>query len=232
MIQFAPQAISDALTKFAGRNEYDKTIWRCVVAETVTVMRGGVFVKWPSGDTTTVKLEKRLVSGKWDGTYIQHHTPIKPDESVEGVFEIPKYPVKGWIMERWFPPHVFGSKVDWESVKGFNSNLPLFGEFPSRGDYWMLGGPWEKCPALGDLECAIQMWESQLLLKPKDFEMWMKMALKHEQDTAEAETRRLEKEIEQFVKSEITPIFKSTSLEAQRVRNEVSPNHHLGAGQQ
>jgi len=79
-----------------------------------------------------------------------------------GVFWVPLYPVSGWGLERWFPPAVFGSKIQWESALSQDNETPMMGPFPERGGYFMLsgGGPWPEIPLLEDVRAAISQWEN------------------------------------------------------------------------
>lgn len=230
----APKAVQKAITKFGGKNSYGQPLWRIVLAQDQLVKRGGVHMKWPTGEIKTCGFEK-IPDGK--GGYVYRQVPIEqhPESVTYGVLEVPKYPVRGWVLERWFPPHVFGSKDDWMSAKAVDGLTPLFGEFPSRGDYFMVVGPLDELPELSDIENAIAMWEKQMSLRPTNTQAWFERELKEQRDAEEAAYEKMVAELTQYAKSEITPIFNTISTGAQAVRNEVQKSlgnqSHLGAGQ-
>ncbi len=226
----APKAVQSALTVFGGTNPYGKPIWRVVLAQEQTVKRGGIFVERGEGDIQTIRFEPLP-----DGTYKQVYVPVSPKSVKQGILEVPKYPARGWILERWWPPSMFGSKEVWERQKAQDGLTPLMGPFPSEGDYWLHGGPWQQIPHLGDMLNAIAMWEKEISERPADFEAYLNQKIRDHQHAEEKAYERLVEQLEKYCKSEIGPIFKSTSLEAQHVRNEVQAargqRSHLGAGQ-
>jgi hypothetical protein len=226
----APRAVQTAIRQFGGTNRYGRPIWRVVLAQDQIVKRGGIFIERGEGDIQTIKFEPQPGGG-----YKQVYVPVPPKSVRNGVLEVPKYPVRGWILERWWPPHMFGDKETWERLKGQDGFTPLMGPFPSEGDYWFHGGPWEQIPQTGDILNAIAMWEKGIAEYPADFEAYLNSQIREQQDAEEKAYQRLVNELEKYCKSEIAPIFNSTSLEAQRVRNEVQQargqKSHLGAGQ-
>ena len=107
------------------------------------------------------------------------------------------------------------------------------GEFPSRGDYWMVGGPFPKIPELGDLECAISMHQQSMNQRPQNYKAHFKQTLLDEATAREKRREKLEAELAYIRKNELVPVLKSGSLEAQRYRNQLQTQcgltEHLGA---
>ena len=204
----APKPIRDMILRFAGTNPYGKPIWRACLAQHVTARRGGVFHNLEGGRKTM------FVYGP-DGK--RYYQPIG-DRVTTGFMDVPKYPHKGWIMERWMPPHLYGTKQEWEAQKS-EDGTPMMGPFPSEGDYFLINGPFPKMPDWGDMENAIAHYEKQQRMRPTDFASALKQFMKNERDEQEAKRQAFEDELEQMRVSELLPMLKSTSLSAQRFRN-------------
>jgi len=150
-----PQEIIDKLTRWGGKNDYGEPNWRIILAENHLVQRAGMWTEFEE-DTEQVHFETV-------GNQVRYTTrQIAPDAIRTGVLWVPKYPCTGWILERWFPPSAYGSKVQWESALSQDGVTPMMGPFPERGGYFMLsgGGPWPQIPLLEDIHQAIAQWEN------------------------------------------------------------------------
>lgn len=207
----APKAIRDWIIRYTGKNPFGKPNWRVCLAQHVTRMSGGVFIEMPDGDNVMFDV---------DATGKVIYTPIKPDRITSGVFEIPRYPHEGWIMERWMPAHIWGPRQVWESHKSEDGSS-LLGPYPNEGDYYLICGPFEKMPPIGDMEAAIGQYEHMLSNRPKDLEAAMGKAVRDQEDRRLAKKERLVKKLEEYRKSEILPMLKRVSLNAQGVRNQL-----------
>jgi hypothetical protein len=101
------------------------------------------------------------------------------------------------------------------------------GPYPAEGDYFMTNlKPFPKLPEWSDLENAISNWECQERLKPTDFAMAIKMAIKNEQEWLEKRREKFEQELEERRKSDLLPVMKSGSLAAQRFRQTLARMAH------
>jgi predicted DNA-binding protein (UPF0251 family) len=220
----APKAIRKLIDNFAGKNPFGGPNWRVCLAQNVRAMRGGIFHTMPNGDAKILGVGPR-------GEIYQEK--IRPTRVTSGYMEVPKYPHLGWIMERWFPAHMYGSPQSWYAHKGADGT-PMMGPFPAKGGFFMINGPFAKMPDWADMENAIAHYECTQRLKPADMAMALKMQIKHEMEEIEARRLRFEEELEQYRKSEILPVLRSTSLSAQGIRNElqkaVGEQSHLPAG--
>lgn len=220
----APLAIRRLVKNLAGVNPYGKPNWRVCLAQNVRATRGGVFHTMPNGDAALVG-----VGPKGE----MYHEKVRPTRITSGYMEVPRYPHRGWIMERWMPVHLWGSEESWCAHRGADGT-PMMGKFPKQGEYWMINGPFVKLPDWGDMENAIAHYECTQRLKPADLAMALKMQIKHELEEQVARLMRFEEELEQYRKSEILPVLRSTSLSAQGIRNElqkaVGETSHLPAG--
>lgn len=205
----APKAIRDWLIKYAGNNPFGKPNWRVCLAQHVTRMSGGIFTEMPDGENVMFDVDSR-------GRVI--YTPISPTRVTSGVFEIPRYPHEGWIMERWMPAHVWGPRQVWESHKSEDGSS-LLGPYPNEGEYYLICGPFPKMPPLGDMSEAIAQYECTYRNRPVDLEMAINQQVKAQEDLRLARKEKLVADLEQYRKSEILPMLKRVSLSAQAVRN-------------
>lgn len=222
----APRSLSKRLTNFGGRNPYGEPNWRVCLSQSCTQICGGIFHTLPDGDLS-------IVEEGPDGTL--YHKAISDTAQHERVMRTPKYPHEGWIMERWFPPHMWGTREWWESQMAEDGITPLMGPYPEKGDYFMLAGPWTECPTISDIETAIQTYNQMQANRPVNLARHMEQQIK---DQKEKWTKRREayvKMLDDRFKSEILPVLKSTSLSAQMVRNQAQEmsgqRGHLGANE-
>jgi len=150
-----PNAVTEALIRWGGKNEYGDPNWRIILAENHLVQRAGMWTEFAE-DTEQVHFETV-------GNDVRYETrQIAPDAIRIGVFEVPLYMVTGWVLERWFPPSAYGSRDQWESALSQDGVTPMMGPYPEQGGYFMLsgGGPWEQIPLLEDIRAAIAAWEN------------------------------------------------------------------------
>jgi hypothetical protein len=148
-----PPHVVAKLLSWGGKNPYGEVNWRVILAQNHLVQRAGV---WTDFDPNTDMVEFTGVDYKF------HSRQIAPDRVRVGMFWVPLYQVRGWILERWFPPLAYGSKEQWESALSQDGETPMMGPFPERGGYFMLsgGGPWDEIPNLEDIRQAIATWEN------------------------------------------------------------------------
>ena len=171
----------------------------------------------------------------------RNERPLRRDE---GYRWVQKYCFKGIVIEKWNPPDMYGNPAEWEAKKilGFS----FCGPFPHEGDYELIGGdqeedeesvilnnfgkpftapraekiPW---PTKDKLLILMQDYHDNLHTQPENpFTRTMLRVAEFEQREL-ARKLRLEKHFEPLVK-EIDAIFRSVSLEAQRIREEMVRN--------
>ena len=219
-----PKTVRDRLADYGGRNQYGRAVWRVILAQRRIVTRAGIFHEFEE----TGSFEQFTVGANGQ----VEHKPITPRSVTAGVQETPMYGAEGWILERWFPPAIWGPREQWEELVGQDGVTPIMGPYPAEGDYWMLGGPWTTMPCLDDLMQAIRVYEQERENRPVNFAAAMALHLKHKQDAEERKYQMAVEAIEQYRRSEILPLMKSGSLAAQRVRNQVQAQlglkSHLG----
>ena len=212
-----PSEVTTIVTKHGGPNPYGEPLWRIVLSSDRVSKKTGWWHEFADGN---LELIVRDASGQF------HYNPITAKSIEYGTRETQKWPVNGWIMERWFPPEVWGERETWDKEQG---------PYPERGDYCMLGGPYDKIPETSDICAAIDQWKHEFDHRPRDLQLAYHMMIEQERVAEEKAADDLEKELRALYFGEVAPIFKSTSLEAQRVRNEIQASigetSHIGAGQ-
>lgn len=219
-----PDAIRKELGRFGGLNPYNRANWRIVLAQDRLCRRGGVFKTMPTGNVAVMEVDPR--------TFEVHRREVKPERVVTGFHDVPKYPVKGWILERWFPARSYGLQSDWEAEKSSDGITPMMGPYPHEGDYFMLAGPFERIPEIGDLKMAISMHLREEEERPTSYAQLMQMEINADIERDERAQKKATEDLAHFFESEVEPILRGTSLGAQRIRNEmqdaIGDRSHLG----
>jgi hypothetical protein len=225
-----PSSYRKAIRSFGGDNPYGGPMWRVVIAENCLTRAYGTIREMPLGEGGVDD------KGHWeaDEFIVSAQMSVTPVSYTTGWQWIPKYPVVGWIIEKWFPSGSWGTPEQWASEKNEEGER-LHGEYPHRGDYYILGESFPERPPISDVETAIQMYLRSEAEKPTDFERAMKRALAVEKDRIEKKREKYEAKLRQFHKSEILSVLVSTSLAAQGVRNDLQDSlgrrSHLGANE-
>lgn len=215
-----PEAVRQAITAHGGLNPYGKPMWRVVLAQNRLSKKRGIWHTFADGRNEQFRSEGASKEG-----LVFSYNPLKATSVEYGVRETPRYGCRGWILEKWLAAECW-------LRGGWNDDA---GPKPVEGDYWMLGGPWDELPQIHDLCQAISNWQREWDARPKDFEKAYAASLAEERKEEERRYRQAVEDLDHFMRSEIQPIFKSTSLEAQRVRNQAmeasGQSGHLGAGE-
>lgn len=219
----APSAIQKALAQHGGKVPgQQRPMWRLVLAQNCLIKASGILHELPTGEVSCFAIspdERRVYQ--------------KPADRIQsGTFELPKYPCEGWVLEKWFPPSTWGTREEWVSHKSEDGST-IMGEYPSRGDYWMLAGPFERIPDLADLRQAIDMHRQTMATKPVDYANMLKQTILDQETAREQRRNKLEADLAYMRKNELVPVLKSGSLAAQRFRNKLNESigdrTHLGA---
>lgn len=197
-------------------------MWRLVLAQNCLITTNGVMHELEPGEVSCFAI------GPDGKRYYQ-----KPNDRITaGRFEIPKYPCDGWVLEKWFPPSTWGTREEWASHKSEDGST-IMGDYPDQGDYWMLAGPFEHVPELADLRQAIDMHRHAMSNQPTNYANVLKQTVLDQETAREKRREKLEADLAYMRKNELVPVLKSTSLEAQRFRDELQRQmgdpSHLGA---
>ena len=143
-----PERIRAELAEYGGSSPAGDPIWRLVLAQNCRIRCFGT-MNHVSQDWKN-----------WDDN--KRPTDLVPDRIEEGEFWVPRYKVKGWILQRWFPASVWGTRAVWEGERARDGRTRLLAAFPQRGDYMMMPcGPFPTIEAAGDLKAAIRCYNVQ-----------------------------------------------------------------------
>ena len=216
--QASPRAVRTLLRSFGGLTPTKVPMWRLVKAGDCRILCQGTMHHFPRG----VDLDWSMLPARIEG----------------GRFLLPRYrdiAAHRWILQKWFPPWIWGSAADWKAHRAEDGNTPLFSqEFPAAGDYYMLAGPWETVDEAGDLRRPILEFMRRERLKSRNLETMVAAMMAEETEEHRQKLEWLEREI---MRAELAmdPIWKSTGLAAQQVRNAASAamgiEGHFGAGE-
>lgn len=212
-----PPEIRQMLTEYGGKTAEGWPAWRLVLAQNCRMQCFGRMSHAPKvKDTSDLDLRE-----------------LTPERTEEGSYWIPRYRAKGWILQRWFPPHTWGTRQAWEQEKAHDGIHRLRGKYPENGDYFLLAGPWNSIDEAGDLRACIQQWNRAQMSNPNNFEVYFRQEMRRERREQQEEFDRFETTLEIYRKTEILPVLKGSSQAAQRVRNRIQQGlgqgKHLGA---
>ena len=209
-----PDFILAELHEYGGSSPDGQPIWRLVRAENCRIRCFGT-MNHVSQDTKN-----------WPET--NKPTDLVPDRIEEGEFWVPRYRVKGWILQRWFPASMWGTKDRWESEKAKDGRRRLLAAWPQRGDYMMMPcGPWKSWQDAGDLRAAIRTYNIQQRRNPVNWQNHlMAMTAFEEQERQEAADLYAE-EIAAMHREGFASTLRTVSESAQQFRN-VLARHTAG----
>jgi hypothetical protein len=155
-----PKIVSDTLRRRSLDAPGGYPVFRVVHSEFVYEQIGGIWNDWD--DNVAVEDRGRISSIVGvDGLPMQMDRPIR---TVAEIRTVPTYcgmDTQGWILERWFPAHNFGSP-EWhyeQVVPG--TSIPSLGPYPERGKYVMLTGPFPEPPSIDFLQDFISFHQQK-----------------------------------------------------------------------
>jgi hypothetical protein len=230
-----PQHVLDELREYGGLSPDGQAIWRVILAQNSRVHCFGRRNHFSAG-----KLDKAVTPSAEFHTVDDIDRPYRasvrdmrptdviPDRIEEGEFWIPRYRAKGWILERWFPASVWGSKAKWESEKATDGRMRLLAAYPQRGDYLMMAGPWPQILFAGDLKAAIRSYNFQQKNNPVNWENHIQLMAHFEETERQALADAYAEEMAAQHREGLAGILRSTSGPAQEFRNVVS-RHTAGS---
>lgn len=194
-----PSRVTAKLTQWGGKNPYGLPNWRIILAENHLVQRAGTWTEFEADDKQAEFQHHRTEAGDHACTF--QTQAIAPTKVKIGMYWVPKWPVRGWILERWFPAGAWGNKESWESAKSSDGVTPMMGPYPEKGDYFLLDGPWEEIPNLEDVRRAVSTWENDTthshgVIDPEKLEEAMNATLREEEQREEAQYEVLLREAE------------------------------------
>lgn len=141
-----PKVISDTLKRYKGDTPGGYPLYRLVHSASVYERIGGAWSDW---DENTPYADRGSISNVLDaqGNPTAAATPIRTVIEVRTVPTYSHFDEQGWVLERWFPAHMFGSPEFHYSNVVAGTSVPLLGPYPERGKYVMLTGPFPEPPS-------------------------------------------------------------------------------------
>lgn len=153
----APKSVEKFLLKFGGKTPHGEPHYRLVHTSSRYMKFGGVWNEWPDG----INIQDRGGLTLTDAGLVVPGD-CKPIRQVAEVREFLMYGhIEGrWLVERWQPAHMYGSREAWErmTVPG-HPELPMLGPYPEFGEYMMCSEPTVIIPSESQLERVIQQCE-------------------------------------------------------------------------
>ncbi len=213
-----PAWIQSELREYGGLSPDGQTIWRLVLAQNCRIHCFGTKNHMPDGFKHSQMSDDPEAKGS-----------LVPSRIEEGEFWIPRYRIRGWILQRWFPASVWGSKARWEGEKANDGRTRLLAAYPQRGDYMMMPcGPWKTIAEAGDLKGAIRCYNVQQRRNPVNWENHIQsMTVFEEQERQQAAASYAEEMATQH-RLGVGSILRSVSTSAQKFRNVVA--EHTAGG--
>lgn len=217
-----PQWILDELREYGGVSPNGLPIWRLVLAQNCRTRCFGAMNRIDPG----------LIDSMTDETRPAEITPYRIEE---GEHWIPRFHVKGWILQRWFPASTWGSKEKWESEKARDGRTRLLAAFPVSGDYMVMPcGPWKTLNEIPDLRTAIRSYNFQQQSNPVNWQNDILAMTAMEAYERQAEAEAYADELASQYRMGVSGVLRSVSGAAQKVRNSLAESVggvNLGAAQ-
>lgn len=193
--------------------------FRVVHSEFIFEQIGGVWNDW---DESIAAEDRGVMSNvlDQDGNPIPYSSPLR---TVTEIRTIPKYvhlETQGWILERWFPAHKFGSPEAHYAQVVPGTSIPKLGPYPERGAYVMLTGPFPEQPSIDFLQDFIGYHQSITeAIMDQDIDAYVK---KRVYDREQAAVKKQEADVQASVDKMMDHakgILLGTSLAAGRLRS-------------
>ena len=194
-------------------------VFRVVHSQFVYEQIGG---EWNDWDENTPIADRGKLSSVLNaqGEPMPAATPLRVVTEMRTIPTYCAFETQGWILERWFPAHLFGSPEAHYADVVPGTALPRRGPYPERGKYVMLTGPFPEEPSidfLQDFLSARQQWFETV--RSQDIEAYIRQRC---YDQQEAYNRKRKKDLAESIARMLEAsksILLGSSLAAGRVRN-------------
>jgi hypothetical protein len=205
-----PQWIQDELAEYGGLSPDGQSIWRLVLAQNCRIHCFG-----PTNQVAPGKIQAI--------TDTTRPTENTPDRIIDGEHWIPRFHVKGWILQHWYPASHWGSRLFWEGQKARDGRTRLLAAYPQRGDYLVMPcGPWRTLAEVPDLRAAIRSYNFQQRSNPVNWQNDILAMTAMEAFERNAAAEAFAEELEVSYRMGFSSVLKSVSASAQRVRNRLA----------
>lgn len=206
----APPGLQDFLNLHGGKTPQGHPRYRLVWAPSVRHKSYGTFYDWH--EDTPVN-ERGGLEMDSEGTWGQvSNRPIRVVTEMRWVETYPD--IEGWIVERWYPRHMFGDPAAWEKNR-------LLGPYPEAGMYVDCCNPMSRVPSVKLLENLVSAIEYKIANKQGTMEQ--RVAKRVAEIQANKEKQRLAaRSVVTSKLHEVTPIIFGSSLAAGRIRESIA----------
>jgi hypothetical protein len=205
-----PESILAELREYGGESPCGQSIWRLVLAENCRVHCFGTRNHIAKGRAQAISDDPQAKAN------------FLPDRIEDGEFWIPRYNVKGWILQRWFPCHTWGTRQAWEGNKAKDGRTRVMAAYPQSGAYMMMAGPWPTIAQAGDLKGAIRCYNLQQRRNPVHWPNHIQAMAVFEEQERQQRADAYAEELAAQHRLGVDHILRSVSTAAQSFRNVVA----------
>jgi hypothetical protein len=212
-----PRALLAELIRYGGLNPSGEPVFRVVLAQNVREQTFGTMRHMPVIDVDSEVADPT------------------PESFSAGEMWVQRYNQDGWILERWFPAHAWGSEFEWEHEVSQDGVTRLKGAFPRHGDYFMVNDQYLSEPQ------SAEFWKEQIQKCLRDQEampgdpatilgrnLYMHKAKQEQREEAYRD------EVNRIHRSVVDPMLATIGRTAQLVRDQIRSEQgygfHLAAG--
>jgi hypothetical protein len=215
----APKAVQDFLVAIGGKNPHGEAQWRLIMASSRVRKEGGLFIDWD----TNYSIQER-------GGFVYDETntertlsTLKPTSIRAELRTVKVYPgIEGWILEKWFPAHKYGSRESWLRAKVEGTDIPLLGPYPENGDYEMVSPDSSpRVPGFSLLREAVSSYEYARQAVEGTIERRTSERVNEAEFRMRAAEEKYAKYVQDYLRDYSKPIWGS-SLAAGRMREELA----------
>lgn len=209
-----PESVQTELREYGGLSPDGQPLWRVVLAQNCRIHCFG----------TRNHVDPGKVAALGDNS---RPTDLEADRVEDGEHWLPRFRFKGWVLQRWFPVSVWGTRERWEGEKARDGRTRLMAAYPQRGAYMMMAGPWPTIAQAGDLKGAIRCYNVQQRNNPVNWPNHIQAMAVFEEQERKQLTDNYADEIAAQHRLGLEHVLRSVSPAAQEFRNVVA-NHTAG----
>ena len=253
-VERAPKAYADFLIRVGGRNPFDEPNYRLIWAANRYETIGGEWTDWPEG--ASVAERGGMVADEYGNV---SQSDVKPLRVVTELRKTQKYPICdcqkkvqygycpvcdgiwGWLLEKWYPAHFFGSRDAWYGMGMDNPNgeewvveanqalaafyrdkgIPKLGPYPEQGDYEKVSMSMRQLPPFDSLLSVIQRINRNIVGKSGTPQQRIAKKV-YESDMRIEADKEKKKELMKLKIRDRMSAYRGSSLESGRLREELA----------
>ena len=214
-----PRQLTAELTRYGGLNPFGQPVFRVVLAQNVRKQTFGTMRHMPVLQADAV----------------DDVPEVEPEAFSSGELWVPRYDGQGWILERWFPAHAWGSQSEWEHETAQDGVTRMMGEYPRHGDYYIVSEEFHA------EQCSAEFWKAEIQkclrveeAMPGDPATVLSLNLYLHRWRQEMKEEAYREEVNRLHRTVTDPLLATISKTAQlvrdRIRVEQGYDFHLAAG--